>query len=363
MSLTSRAVRKMLAELSIPAATVEDTRIQLASGPVSGFRVVAPQVGYDKVWFTWQRQWISDDPNAPGAGFVTTHWPALFANANPYTVGVAVITELWDMSRARLLNSPGEYEAFYGMCARSCELFLTTSLQQSLGGPGAAEPVQYARMMVSARSSDAARDLERALYPGAQYPPAQSYGLSFAAATQSPSALMPAPPAATYPNSGASQSAMRVPGVPHPAPGAPAAKPKMGAAAIIGITLSSIVLVCAVVGILFASVIGASNARQDADASTSYGRWLDADVTFVDEPSWQCGQGDDCWTWSVTPAEDCSAVDITFGLGSSMSGASEATETRRVYNWYAGTTTDVVLSLDPQQYEYAGIDEIRCAGR
>lgn len=150
MGVTTRAVASMLTELTVPAAQAVDLKLRTASGTVSGVRVTAPQLGYDTFWYTHERRWFSIATNDPGSH--GREWSGLLANASPYTVAAAVIADLWDTAAGRLATASGHEASFYGACVRSCQMFLTNSLQESINGPYAGEAVGYAQTLAAERA-------------------------------------------------------------------------------------------------------------------------------------------------------------------------------------------------------------------
>ncbi len=325
MSVTVRAVQAMLTELAIPHATASDLKVQPPSGRASGVRVQAAQLDYDRVWYPAYRMWVSDSPEQLGSSVQPS---GVQASATAYTLGAAIIADLWGAAAQRELNASPETRSYFEACARSCEIFLTTSLAQSISGPYAGETLAYAREVVSGRGTSLAPQ-----------PPSRQ-----------PSELVPRFAAGSEQLSG--QQVVYVP--------VPVQRRGIHPAAIVALTVVGVVGLGAIAAAVTWMATVTSVQAETTPIAGAEGVPLDATIVVNDGEAWECHDEYDCWSWNVTPAEDCDRADFVFGFASTVDGTTEQTETRRLYQLYAGDTREVTLNLEHQPYEYAGINEIRC---
>ncbi|MWB97012.1 hypothetical protein [Agromyces seonyuensis] len=90
------------------------------------------------------------------------------------------------------------------------------------------------------------------------------------------------------------------------------------------------------------------------------GTGIPAQIDFLGTSA-SCGIGDDCWAWTVTPAEDCALVQIEFALYATEGGEPVARSTGSQTGWAAGVPVEVVLSIAPQSAPLAAITALECA--
>lgn len=321
MNHTETAIRRMLSELAFPETNLEVVTVHPSNA--IGYRVVSRTLGYDRVWYLQERQWVSESWLVPELGNAR-RWAGVNAGSSPYTMAVAIIAELWEYSWANLSNVVAaerdvpEVSKDLGlaeMASRSCQVFLTKSIAQTLRGPAAGEPIRYARKLVMERQK--MMILEEARTP-----------------TQAPATYQWAPPE----------------------------KKGFSTGTVIGITAAVTTAILAVIALFVSlTVLRSVGGPEVGGVQPVSGTSIEFAETSLDDDDYVfCSDEKDCWAWKVIPTTDCRTVQLEFQLSSTEVGAAERIEYRKVWGWYDGSASQIELNLDPQPLEYATIAEALC---
>lgn len=143
MGMQAAGLRMLLNELVTLRVSAEARKVPWRGNALKGFVITCPEVSYQRLWFTRDREWQRIDYPIDGDDVVFAISTGVSHGAVIYAVGVAIVGDILSTIVDRMHDHPREMEQL-GMYMRECEIFLQRSIRTMVSGGYAHEAHQQA---------------------------------------------------------------------------------------------------------------------------------------------------------------------------------------------------------------------------